>query len=107
MRTFHGLRLSAYYLNTRRLEALSGAGIPVIAQESLLADSGDRAAAMRHAANVANEILKSGRLPNLNSLLAQEDVEGRRELALVWGVFTFRGLLNALKLEHAGKPAKP
>jgi hypothetical protein len=107
MRDFDGLRLSAYYLNSRRLEALTGAGIPVAAEESLTRNSSDRIQAMRVAAKVAHNVLKLGQIPNLNSVVTERDVDGQRVLAFVWGIFAFRGISDSLHREHLGKPRKP
>jgi hypothetical protein len=107
MRDFDGLRLSAYYLNSRRLEALIGADIPIAAEESLTRNSRDRLQAMRVAARVANDVLKSSKIPNLNSVMTEHEVDGERVLAFVWGIFAFRGISVSLHREYSGKPPKP
>jgi hypothetical protein len=107
MRDFEDLRLSAYYLNSRRLEALTGAGIPVAAEESLTRNSSDRIQAMRFAARVAHDVLERGQIPNLNSVVSERDVDGERVLAFVWGVFAFRGISDSLHREYLWKPPKP
>jgi hypothetical protein len=107
MREFEGLRLSAYYLNSRRLEAMTGAGIPVEAEESLISNSGARVSAMRIAASVAHDVLMQSKTPNLNSVVAERDVESERVLAFVWGVFAFRGISDSLERERSGKQPKP
>ena len=107
MNGFKGLRLSAYYLNSRRLEAMTGAGIPVEAEESLVKNSSARIRAMRIAATVAHDVLKQGKIPNLNNVVAKRDVENERVLAFVWGVFAFRGISDSLEREQLGKQPKP
>ncbi len=107
MSDFDDLRLSVYYLNARRLEALTGADIPVVAQESLNRNSGERAEAMRYASRLANDILKHGDIPNLASLMAAGDLDGKNAIATIWGVFTFRGLSDSLMCEQQVKTPKP
>jgi hypothetical protein len=107
MSEFDGLRLSPYYLNSRRLEALTGADIPIVAQTSLNQNSGERAEGMRLASRLANDLLKSGRIPNLAREVVRSDAEGERVVGAVWGVFTFRGLGNALDRERTGKSPQP
>jgi hypothetical protein len=107
MSDFDSLRLSPYYLNTSRLEALTGVDIPVVAQDSVVRNSGARVAAMRLASKVANDILRSGRIPNLNSEVMARDLDGEGVLGAAWGIFTFRGLSDSLTRENAGKPPKP
>jgi hypothetical protein len=107
MRDFEGLRLSAYYLNSRRLEALTGAAIPIDAEESLVRNSSARIKAMRVAAKVAHNVLKRGQIPNLNSVVTNRDVDSERVLAFVWGIFAFRGICDSLQRQYLGKPPKP
>ncbi len=107
MTEFEGLTLSAYYLNSRRLEAMTGAGIPVEAEESLIRNSSARVRAMRFAASVAHDILMQGKIPNLNSIVVDRDVDGDRVLAFVWGVFSFRGISDSLMREVSGRTPKP
>jgi hypothetical protein len=107
MREFEGLRLSAYYLNSRRLEAMTGAGIPVEAEESLIRNSSARVSAMRFAASVAHDVLMQSKIPNLNNVVAERDVESERVLAFVWGVFAFRGISVSLERERSGKQPGP
>jgi hypothetical protein len=107
MSDLEGLRLSPYYLNSRRLEALTGADIPDAAQESLIRNSGDRIRAMKFTAKVAHAVLKRGEIPNLSSLVTEREVDGERVLAFVWGIFAFRGISDSLKRESSGKPPKP
>jgi hypothetical protein len=101
------LRLSAYYLNTRRLNALTGANISAAAQDSLLRNSGERAQAMQSAVEVANGILKSGQIPNLSSVVAAGEPGDGSVLGVVWDLFTFRGVPYSLERERTGESAQP
>ncbi len=107
MNDLTGLKLSSYYLNTRRLAEMTGVDISVIAQRTLNENSGDRAQAMRHASRVANEMLKSGAIPNLTRAFAAEGADEKAIIASLWGVFTFRGVSQALMREQEGKTKKP
>jgi len=102
-----GLRLSSYYLNTRRLAELTGAKIPIAAQLSLNQNSGDRALGMRIAGTIANDLLKSGAFPELTREVVKREACAGSLLAAIWGVFTFRGLSNAFDREREGKSAQP
>lgn len=102
-----GLKLSSYYLNTRRLAEMTGVDIPVVAQRTLNENSGERAQAMRFASRVANEMLKSGAIPNLTRIFAAEGAEETAVIASLWGVFTFGGVSQALMREQEGKSRKP
>jgi hypothetical protein len=107
MEDLTGLVLSAYYLNTRRLAEITGVDIPVIAQRTLNENSGDRAQAMRYASRVANEVLKNGAIPNLTRAFAADRAGENAIIANVWGLFTFRGVSQALMREQGGKTKKP
>lgn len=107
MRDFKGLRLSSYYLNTRRLAEITGVDIPIIAQRTLNENSGERAEAMRFASRVANEMLKTGAIPNLTRAFATRGAEENPLIASLWGVFTFRGVTEALDREEKGKAKRP
>lgn len=100
------LRLSAYYLNTRRLVELTGADIPVVAQISLNRNSGERAAAMRVASQVANQLIHTVAVPPITTEL-NDLKDGDRMLASHWGSFTFKGLSKALIAERDGKRSAP
>lgn len=101
------LKLSPYYLNTRRLSELTQASIPVVAQTSLILNSGERAIAMRQASAVANAMLQTGNLPNLARVFAIEGADEHMHVATLWDVFTFGGATEALRREEDGKPPKP
>jgi hypothetical protein len=101
------VRLSAYYLNTRRLATITSADIPIAAQVSLNQNSGERALGMRKAERVANDLLRSGAVPELTREMVVREVSIGSLLAAVWGVFTFRGVSNALFREQKGKSAQP
>jgi len=101
------LKLSPYYLNTRRLSELTNAPIPVVAQTSLVHNSGERASAMRQASAVANAMLQSGNLPNLASAFASEGADEQVHVATLWDVFIFSGATEALRREENGRPAMP
>lgn len=100
------LKLSPYYLNTRRLSELTQASIPVVAQTSLVHNSGERAIAMRQASAVANAMLQTGNLPNLARVFASEGADEHVHVATLWDVFTFGGATEALRREKDGKPPK-
>lgn len=100
-------RLSPYYLNTRRLSAVSGYDIPVAAQAPLRPNSGERAQAMRLASQVADSVLTSGKVPILTRELIRGIEEGELVTASTWGVFIFKGVSAALRAQEAGKPFKP
>lgn len=91
MRDADGLKLSPYYLNTRRLSELTQASIPVVAQTSLVHNSGERAIAMRQASAVANAVLQTGNLPNLARAFSREGADEQVHVATLWEVFTFGG----------------
>ena len=101
---FDGLRLLPYYLNSRRLEAITGSPLPIAAQHSLVRNSDLRVGAMRDASHLANGLLKSGGFPNLVGETSVKDPAGQRILGAIWGVFTFRGIPRALEREREGKP---
>lgn len=100
-------RLSPWYLNTRRLEVLTRADIPTVAQVSLVNNSGERAGAMRYASIVADQWLRSGNVPNLTREIIERGTPGDRVIAQMWGVFNFRGLANAYRHEQEGKIMVP
>lgn len=100
---FDKLRLSPYYLNTRRLELVTGVELPIAAQISLARNSDLRVVAMRETARSAERLLKSGRIPNLTSQ-SPIPADGDCLMGVVWGVFTFRGASLALRREREGKP---
>lgn len=101
------LKLSSYYLNTRRLAEMTGVDIPVIAQRTLNENSGHRAQAMRFASSLANEMLKNGAIPSLTRAFAAERPAESAMIASLWGVFTFRGVSQALMREQQGKTRRP
>ncbi|MEH3159904.1 MAG: hypothetical protein PGN08_13820, partial [Sphingomonas taxi] len=101
------LRLSAYYLNTRRLVELTGTDIPVVAQFSLNQNSGARAAAMRMASGIANDLLKNPSIQNLHKMSPDGLTEGVPQVAHLWDVLTFKGVPDALMREQHGKVVKP
>jgi hypothetical protein len=101
------LRLSPYYLNTRRLSALTGSQLPVEAQHSLTENSDRRVLGMARAESLADRILRSGRIPNLLQAIGDRDPTGERILGVLWDVFTFKGLSTALMRAAAGKTFSP
>jgi len=101
------LKLSPYYLNTRRLSELTQASVPVVAQTSLVHNSGERASAMRQASVLANAMLQTGDLPNLARAFANEGADEHVHVATLWDVFTFGGAMEALGREERGRPPKP
>jgi hypothetical protein len=101
------LKLSPYYLNTRRLSELAQIPIPVVAQTSLVHNNGERATAMRQASAVANAMLQTGDLPNLARAFANEGADEQVHIATLWDVFTFGGATDALRREEDGKPPMP
>lgn len=107
MSEFDGLRLSPYYLNSRRLGAITGANLPVAAQQSLARNSGERASGMRDTLYLANDLLRSGGIPNLVQEVAARDPSDERMVGAVWGTFTFRGVSLALRREREGKTFTP
>ena len=107
MSEFRGLRLSPYYLNSRRLQALTGVELPLAAQTSLSRNTVARVGGMRDVSRLAERLLQSGQIPNLTSEAASRDLTGHSQLiAFVWGVFTFRGAPNAIRCEQEGKAYK-
>lgn len=100
------LRLSAYYLNSRRLSAIGGGVLPLEAQTSLARNSEARVRAMYDVVNYAEGLLRSGDVPNLATVFPNIGTEGERLLAFVWGVFTFRGASQAIQREYEGKAHK-
>lgn len=97
------LKLSPYYLNTRRLSELTQISIPVVAQTLLVHNSGDRGIAMRQASAVANAMLQTGNLPNLARTFANEGADEQVHIATLRDVFTFGGATEALRREEDGK----
>ena len=98
--------LSPYYLNTRRLEALSSIEIPVSAQASLNKNSAERVTAMRYALSVAKALVNSGHIPNLVRAYA-EIPDTTRLLAWIWGSFSFKGSRLAFEREAEGGSVQP
>lgn len=95
-----------WYINTRRLSSLAKVYLPVAAQQSVADNSEFRAGAMAQAAAVANELVRSGVIPNLEVLLAKGAVLGRgRVIAAIWANAIFRGAARAFTASHAGKLA--
>lgn len=94
--------LSPYYLNTRRLEAVTTIEIPAVAQTSLNSNSIERVTAMRYALNVAKALLNTGRVPNLARAYAESEEPGRI-LASTWGSFSFKGSRQAFDSQAKGK----
>lgn len=103
MGTTEKVRLLPWYINTRRIALLSGVNFGSAAQQSLNANSSERVDAMYHAARIASQIAKSGKIPNLTREIIERGAPGDRILASIWGVFTFRGLSKALVSEQQGK----
>lgn len=101
------LKLSPYYLNTRRLAEITGVDIPVIAQRTLNENSSERAQAMRFASSVADNMLKSGRVESLTRAFAAPGAEESSHVASIWGSFTFRGVTAALLSEQKGRKVTP
>jgi hypothetical protein len=97
------VRLSPWYLNTRRLALMANVHLGTAAQRTLNENSGERAQAMRHAASVADALVRSGRIPQLNKLALAQGEPPARFTAAIWGVFTFRGVSKALMDESDGK----
>jgi hypothetical protein len=101
------LRLSAYYLITRRLAELMSAEIPIAAQLSLNQNSSERALGMRIGGRIANDLLKSGAFPELTRGVVNRDAYDGSLLASIWGVFAFRGLRRlslAVEKENRRRP---
>jgi len=106
MAGFKDTRLFPYYLNSRRLSLLADVNFAVEAQNPLVENSGGRVLAMRDVAASAQELLRHGRFPNLAEVVATKDVEGKRVLGFVWGVFSFSGAAEASRRAQKGKPPK-
>jgi hypothetical protein len=106
MAGFESLRLFPYYLNSRRLGLLADVKFPTEAQNPLVENSGERVEAMRDVAATAEDLLRSGQFSNLTEVVATKDVEGKRILGFVWGVFTFSGAAEAIRRAQEGKPLK-
>ncbi|WP_274630123.1 hypothetical protein [Arvimicrobium flavum] len=106
MSDFDDLRLLPYYLNSRRLSILAGLEPPPDAQVSLAQNSRARVVAMNQMGNLAERLLRTGKVPNLTEKSPSIGSEGERILGFVWGVFTFRGASQAIGREHDGKPFK-
>ena len=106
MAGFEGLRLFPYYLNSRRLGLLADVNFAIEVQNPLVENSGERVLAMRDVAATAQDLLRHGRFPNLTEVVATKDVEGKRILGFVWGVFTFSGAADAIRRAQEGKPLK-
>lgn len=101
-----GLKLSPWYLNTRRIEAATGHDIGAEAQRSINENSGERADQMRFAMRLAQGMVSSDRIPNLTRRLLQKKRPTGRVFASTWATFTFRGLTTAVLAEQAGKPRR-
>lgn len=106
MAGFEDTRLFPYYLNSRRLGLLADVNFAVEAQNPLAENSGERVLAMRDVAATAQQLLRHGRFPNLTEVVATKDVQGKRLLGFVWGVFSFSGAAEASRREQKGKPPK-
>jgi hypothetical protein len=100
------LRLSPWYINTRRIALLTDSELGSAAQRSLVVNSDERVAGMRQAARLADKVAKSGDIPNLTRQIIAHGIPGDRMLASIWGVFTFRGLGAALAAEERGMQVK-
>jgi hypothetical protein len=106
MAGFEDLRLFPYYLNSRRLGLLADINFATEAQNSLVENSGERVQAMRDVSAAAEGLLRSGRFANLSEVVATKDVEDKRILGFVWGVFTFSGAAEAIRRAQEGKLPK-
>lgn len=95
------LRLSPWYLNTRRIAAATAHEISVNAQTPIARQSTERAAAMSFAGRIAQDMVLSGKIPNLLSL--PERARTGRVLAAVWSTFTFSGMPAAFRADAEGK----
>jgi hypothetical protein len=103
----HPIVLLPWYLNTRRLGLLTKTFLGTATQQSLARNSAERAQGMFRAAEVADAVAKSDRVPNLTREIITKGTPGARILASIWGVFTFRGLSTAFQAEFTGKRTKP
>ncbi|WP_315763644.1 hypothetical protein [Bradyrhizobium sp. SZCCHNS2005] len=106
MAGFESLRLFPYYLNSRRLGLIADVNFAIEAQHPFVESSGERVQAMRDVAATAQDLLRYGRFPNLSEVVATKDVDGKRILGFVWGVFTFSGAAEAIRRAQEGKPLK-
>lgn len=106
MTTSEDLRLSPFYLNTRRLNAVFGSQIPSAAQVSINQNSGARADAMSLAGQVATELLRSGKISLLTPDMLEETKTNGPVIAQLWDVFVFKGLPASIESETKGK-SKP
>jgi hypothetical protein len=98
------VRLSPYYLNTRRLEALTTIEIPAAAQTSLNNNNMERVTAMRYALGVAMALLKTGRIPSVARAYSEAD-DRVRFLASAWGTFSFKGAWRS-KTKPGARPGQ-
>jgi hypothetical protein len=85
---------------------LADIDFPIEAQNPLAQNSSERAQAMRDVSATAEDLLRSGRFSNLTEIVATKDVEGKRILGFIWGVFTFSGAAEAIRRAHEGKPPR-
>ncbi|MGY4568131.1 MULTISPECIES: hypothetical protein [Bradyrhizobium] len=106
MAGFERHRLFPYYLNSRRLGLLADVNFAIEAQSPLVENSGDRVLAMRDVAATAQDLLRQGRFSNLAEVVATKDVDDKRILGFVWGVFTFSGAAEAIRRAQEGKPPR-
>jgi len=95
------LRLSPWYLNTRRIAAATAHEINIDAYAAIVRRSSQRAAAMSLAGRIARDMLLSGKIPNLLSL--PERAKARRVLLAVWSTFTLRGMPAAFRADVEAK----
>ncbi len=105
MSAFEKLRLSPWYLNTRRLRLVTGKDIAVTAQMPLQENSAARVRGMHEAALAADDLLRRGGLPSVTRELL---ISGPRYAAVfgsLWGVFTFSGVSLALRKADKGEKA--
>jgi hypothetical protein len=98
------LHLQAYYLNTRRLSALTAVQLPVEAQRPISQNGEARRLGMDQARDLADRLLSSGKIPDLGEVIGAGDPDGKRIIASLWNEFTFRRLSTALRREAEGKP---
>ena len=97
------LRLSAYYLNTRRLASATQQDIPIAAQHSIINNSDARVIGMRMAELIADTLLRDAVIPNLTREQLIAESEHQSIVGALWGVFTFKGIPAAYRAERDGK----
>lgn len=94
------LNLSPYYINTRRINSILGCAIPVVAQTSIVENSGERAAAMDIAARFASTALQGGTFPLFTEEMLDRVRGGEPTLAQLWQVFTFKNVGSSVTDEE-------